>query len=99
MFGIDNLIMVYSSYDISIQNFKGICAAVGKLCFIQVGGGGGMTSYLFQVRFFAQFFIDNLIMVYFSYDIHIQNFKSICAAVGKLCSIQVGGGGHQEKVI
>ena len=56
IFFIDNLIMVHSSYNIHIQNFKSICAAVGKLCFFQVGEGGGMASYLIQVRFFAQFF-------------------------------------------
>src|ERR1700734_538704 len=77
--------MIYSSYEISLQNFKRICPAVKKLCFLQAEENILYDSYLILVRFFAQFFIVYLIMIYFSYEISLQNFKRIRAAIGKLC--------------
>ena len=47
------LITIYSSYEISLQIFERIRAAVGKLYFI---GGWTMAGYWIQVQFFAQFY-------------------------------------------
>ena len=52
-----------------------------------------MAGYVIQVQFSAEFFIVNLNIIYSSYEISLRNFEGICAAVGKLCFIQVGGGG------
>jgi hypothetical protein len=84
----DNFHMVYSNYNISIQNFERIHAAIGNLCFIQAEGEKYSWLSDSGVIFWSIFSTVNLNVVYSSYNISMRIVKRIYAALGKLCFIQ-----------
>ena len=65
--------MVYSSYWMCIQNFEGLCPAVGVM--IQLGSFGEIwLDIYFRCGFLADFSILFWNMVYSSYEMGVQNF-------------------------
>jgi hypothetical protein len=61
------LIMIYTSYEISLRNFERIRAAVGKLYFI----GTEWLDIGFRCNLLLNFIIVYLITVYSSYEISL----------------------------